>query len=74
MPAQCKDLKLMERIGIVGGGRARPELSQDLKDKRVGAAVSLDLGPASGFVPDSLAGIDIPVLVLRVMRRPRLPR
>jgi len=63
MPAQCKDLKLMARIGIVGGGRARPELSQDLKDKRVGAAVSLDLGPASGFVPDSLAGIDIPVLV-----------
>jgi predicted dienelactone hydrolase len=63
MPAQCKDLKLMARIGIVGGGKARPELSQDLKDKRIRAAVSLDLGPASGFVPDSLAAIDISVLV-----------
>lgn len=63
MPAQCKDLTLMARIGIVGDGKARPELSQDLKDKRIKAAVSLDLGPASGFVPDSLTRIDIPVLV-----------
>lgn len=63
MPAQCKELKLMAQIGIVGEGKASLELSQDLKDKRIKAAVSLDLGPASGFIPQSLADVNIPVLV-----------
>lgn len=63
MPAQCKELRLMAQVGIVGQGKASPELSQDLKDKRIRAVVSLDLGPASGFKPESLAGVDIPALV-----------
>lgn len=62
-PAQCKDLPLMARIGIVGHGKADPELSKNLKDKRIRAAISLDLGPASGFTPQSLGAVDIPVLV-----------
>lgn len=62
-PALCKDLPLMARVGIVGQGKADPELSKDLKDKRIRAAISLDLGPASGFTPQSLDAVDIPVLV-----------
>lgn len=62
-PAQCTDLPLMAKIGIVGQGKADPKLSEDMKDERIRAAISLDLGPASGFTPQSLGAVDIPVLV-----------
>lgn len=38
-------------------------LDADMSDPRVGAVVSLDLGLARGFTPDSLAAVHIPVLV-----------
>ncbi len=48
-----------------GQGAARPgNRSTDLRDRRVGAAVALDLGLARGFDPASLAALNVPVLVI----------
>lgn len=63
VPPQCKGRKLLARIGIVGSGKAAPELAGNYRDARISAAITLDLGPASGFLPDSLAGVKIPMLV-----------
>lgn len=38
-------------------------IQQDLSDRRVKAVVSLDLGLARGFTPESLAAIDRPLLI-----------
>ncbi|UXS32480.1 alpha/beta fold hydrolase [Agrobacterium tumefaciens] len=63
-PPQCKAPRLLAKVGIVGDGKADPRLSMDLSDVRIRAAIALDLGPASGFLPESLQGVDVPVLVL----------
>lgn len=63
-PPQCKAPRLLAKVGIVGDGKADPRLSMDLSDVRFRAAIALDLGPASGFLPESLQGVDVPVLVL----------
>lgn len=63
-PPQCKAPRLLAKVGIVGGGKADPRLSMDLRDIRIRAAVTLDLGPAAGFLPETLEGVDVPVLVL----------
>ena len=39
-------------------------LGGDWRDPRIGAAVSLDLGMARGFTPESLMDVDVPVLVM----------
>jgi len=39
-------------------------LNDDLRDPRIKAAVSLDLGLARGFRPESLAAIKLPILVI----------
>ncbi|MGJ4858099.1 alpha/beta hydrolase family protein [Labrys sp. La1] len=67
LPAICSPAPLCEALtalGLRGGGTDRTKLGADLRDTRIGAVVSLDLGPALGFTPQSLAAVRIPVLVL----------
>lgn len=45
-------------------GLSRPELEKDMRDPRVRAFVSLDLGLARGFTPESLAVLRVPALVI----------
>lgn len=53
---------LAVELGIVAGNEAK--LGVDLSDKRIGAVVSLDLGLARGFTPESLAVTRVPVLII----------
>lgn len=68
--ADCKDhggLASCQTYRELGAGRdsaSRAALGQSLKDPRIRAVVSLDLGLARGFDPGSLAGLDAPVLVI----------
>lgn len=39
-------------------------LNGDLSDPRIGAIVSLDLGLARGFTPESLAAFNVPALII----------
>ena len=67
--ADCKthsDLASCVVFNELGAGQDAPSraaLAGDLRDSRVAAVVSLDLGLARGFAPASLAGIRVPVLV-----------
>lgn len=54
---------LSHELGLDSGGEARKALEGDLRDPRIGAVVSLDLGLARGFSPESLAAVKIPVLI-----------
>lgn len=63
-PPQCKAPRLLAKVGVVGDGKADPRLSMDLKDTRIRAAIALDLGPAAGFLPETLQAVSVPVLVL----------
>ena len=63
-PPQCKAPRLLAKVGVVGDGKADPRLSMDLKDSRIRAAIALDLGPAAGFLPETLQAVGVPVLVL----------
>lgn len=45
-------------------GLANPQLQHNMADPRIKAFVSLDLGLARGFSPQSLADIEIPALVI----------
>ncbi|MEZ5934813.1 MAG: alpha/beta hydrolase [Alphaproteobacteria bacterium] len=49
---------LSEELGLTD-----PALGQDLRDPRVKAFVTLDLGLARGFLPESLAAVTVPALV-----------
>lgn len=60
-PVACK---LFTELGIGAGDDANARLAGDLRDPRIGAAVTLDLGPARGFTPESLGAVDIPMLVI----------
>ncbi|CCV14109.1 alpha/beta fold hydrolase [Mesorhizobium sp. STM 4661] len=53
---------LSAELGIVPGGGS--ELDGDLSDARIGAVVSLDLGLARGFTPESLAAFHVPALII----------
>lgn len=53
---------LSAELGIVPGSESK--LDGDLSDARIGAIVSLDLGLARGFTPESLAAFHILVLVI----------
>lgn len=53
---------LAAELGLQPGQQSR--LEGDLRDPRVGAIVSLDLGLARGFTPDSLAAFPVPALVI----------
>ncbi|HEX7545597.1 MAG TPA: hypothetical protein VF368_02645 [Gemmatimonadaceae bacterium] len=66
----CKDhggLASCQVYRDIGAGKdttSRAALAQSLKDPRIKAVVSLDLGLARGFDPSSLAHVDVPVLVI----------
>lgn len=45
-------------------GLGNPEIEKEMGDPRIGAFISLDLGLARGFSPESLAGLHIPALVI----------
>lgn len=70
--ASCDGIKELE-VGRTPTDRTK--LATDLKDKRISAAISLDLGLARGFTPESLAAIDIPVLVIAAgSPNPKIPK
>ncbi len=53
----------------------RKKLAANLKDERIRAAISLDIGLARSFTPESLAAIDIPVLVIAAgALNPQIPK
>ncbi|MBB3655125.1 putative dienelactone hydrolase [Rhizobium sp. BK650] len=60
-PIYCK---IFEALGIGRDASSNTALAADLSDPRIGAVVTLDLGPGRGLTPESLATIHIPVLVL----------
>lgn len=60
-PIACK---IFAELGIGQSASASEALRGDLSDGRIGAVVTLDLGPARGFTPASLANIRIPFLVI----------
>lgn len=51
-------------LGLGQSANATETLRGDLSDKRIGAVVTLDLGPARGFTPASLEAMRIPFLVI----------
>lgn len=60
-PRACK---LSHELGMDSIGEARKKLEGDLRDPRIRAVVSIDLGLARGFTPESLAAVQIPTLIL----------
>lgn len=65
LPAACAPhCEAFTALGLRDGKADPVKLGADLSDARIGTVVSLDLGPALGFTPQSLAGVRIPVLVL----------
>jgi predicted dienelactone hydrolase len=60
-PIACK---IFTELGIGQSASASEALRGNLSDGRIGAVVTLDLGPARGFTPQSLANIHIPFLVI----------
>ncbi|WP_413203633.1 alpha/beta hydrolase family protein [Rhodospirillum sp. A1_3_36] len=64
-PEMVASCRIAEEDGNMGLGTVeRAALGQDMRDPRIRAAISLDLGLAQGFTPDSLAVISVPVLVI----------
>lgn len=53
--------KLIQTLGIDEAGR---KLAADAGDPKIKAVVSLDLGLARGFTPESLSQIAVPVLIM----------
>ncbi|WP_421697737.1 alpha/beta hydrolase family protein [Ancylobacter sp.] len=62
--AQLAACEIFGRLDAGSTAEARALLAGDLADRRVGAAVALDLGLARGFTPESLAALKVPVLVM----------
>ncbi len=63
-PPQCKAPRLLAKVGVVGDGKADARLSMDMRDARIRAVVALDLGPAAGFLPETLKAVNVPLLVM----------
>lgn len=61
---QLASCKTYQAIGAGKDDASRARLNQSARDERVSAVVSLDLGLARGFTPESLAAVTIPVLVV----------
>ncbi|MCL2893010.1 alpha/beta hydrolase family protein [Brenneria tiliae] len=62
--AQLASCKIYQAIGAGKSATARARLDESARDKRITAAVSLDLGLARGFTPASLAAMTVPLLVI----------
>ncbi|MBB3409300.1 putative dienelactone hydrolase [Rhizobium sp. BK316] len=60
-PIYCR---IFEALGIGRDASSSAALAADLSDPRIRAVVTLDLGPGRGLTPESLAAIQIPVMVL----------
>ncbi|KFX20678.1 alpha/beta hydrolase family protein [Pectobacterium betavasculorum] len=58
--ASCK---AYEKMQIAKSASSRAQLDKSLADPRISAVVSLDMGLARGFTAESLAAINIPVLI-----------
>lgn len=56
--------KLFSELGIGENDAATARLGSDLSDARIGAVVTLDLGPARGFTPESLVNVRVPFLII----------
>ncbi|MBX2832541.1 MAG: lipoprotein signal peptide [Rhodospirillales bacterium] len=70
--AACDGIASLE-VGHITADRTK--LAANLKDERIRAAISLDLGLARSFTPESLATIDIPVLVIAAGgHNPKIPK
>lgn len=54
---------LAQELGLAASIKAGTPLDEDMKDARIGAVVSLDLGLARGFTSESLNAIRTPFLV-----------
>ncbi|WP_174872004.1 alpha/beta hydrolase family protein [Pectobacterium polaris] len=59
--ASCK---VYEKMQIEKSAASRAQLDKSLADPRISAVVSLDMGLARGFTAESLAAINIPVLIM----------
>ncbi len=60
----CEDHPSPRTCGLSGElGLADPAIGRDMRDPRVKAFVTLDLGLARGFTPESLAAVRLPALV-----------
>ena len=55
---------LFAKLGIGRDALSTRKLAQDMGDARVGAVVTLDLGLARGFTPESLSSVRTPFLVI----------
>lgn len=58
------DLAACKLIPALGIDSAAEQLAADARDPKIKAVVSLDLGLARGFTPESLSQIAIPVLIM----------
>ncbi len=58
------DCVFVREAGIGADAAAKASLEASLRDPRISAVVSFDLGLTQGFDPKSLSKIDIPVLVI----------
>ncbi|MEC5318420.1 alpha/beta fold hydrolase [Brenneria populi subsp. brevivirga] len=71
---QLASCKVYQAIGAGKDGASRARLNAPAHDERVSAVVSLDLGLARGFTPESLVAVKIPVLVVAAgFPNPELP-
>ncbi|MDX6913604.1 alpha/beta fold hydrolase [Pectobacterium carotovorum] len=59
--ASCK---VYEKMQVAKNAASRAQLDKSLADPRISAVVSLDMGLARGFTAESLAAINIPVLIM----------
>lgn len=71
--ADCREHEALSACRVArnigtGQGSATRQSFDGLGDKRIGAAVTLDLGLARGFDPGSLAGLSVRVLVIAADR------
>jgi predicted dienelactone hydrolase len=62
--ASLRACRHAHELGLDRVGEARASLEGDLRDPRIAAFVSLDLGLARGFTPESLAQLNVPALVI----------
>lgn len=58
-----RDCRLTQKLGI-DGARSQDARFADLRDARIKAVVSLDLGFAPGFTPRILRAVSVPTLIL----------
>ncbi|WP_157944621.1 alpha/beta hydrolase family protein [Mangrovicella endophytica] len=54
----------LQELGLLASDQPSEQLGDDLRDRRIGAVVGLDPGPARGLTPESLAALKVPALVM----------